>query len=313
MSAYVGGVLGNVTATGPNKIYNSSNSGDIITVFSNGGGIAGYFHHATHINSIVNSRNTGEVRLAATSPTQTAAASYAGGITGQGGMISASSNTGDITLTARYEWESRYYNGYAGGISGSANVPASALSCISESYNTGSVSISYVTGFSEGFIANIGGIAGQQETDCSISNNYNTGNIDATTNGRQIYAGGIVGYRNNRYGNPEVSGNAAANSSVTGATTHSTNRLNRIVGYAYTPADVSAITGNIALDEMTKVGGDNIFDETEIAYSGTGKTATELKTQATYGALGWLFGSDADYPWTMPSPDGTDYPRLYWE
>jgi uncharacterized repeat protein (TIGR02543 family) len=326
-----GGILGSTRlATGPNAIYNSSNSATV-TSQNEGGGIAGNLYNTTQINTVVNSHNTGNVSVTL------ASSAYAGGITGYGGMISASSNTGNISASGNDEDNSQY-NGYAGGISGYAIVPAAAPSCISESYNTGTVSAS--PRFPDYFFnAHIGGIAGHQDASCSIENNYNTGNIAATAGYSPAYVGGIAGYQAGkvsanyntgnvnatspynmgiyaagivgyRFGTPEVSDNAAANSSVTGTTTNATKKLNRVVGggNAASDANLTAITGNIALVGMT---GSVAFEDN--AYKGTDKTEGDLKTQGTYESLGWLFGSDSDHPWTMPQPDGSDYPRLYWE
>jgi uncharacterized repeat protein (TIGR02543 family) len=328
---YGGGILG-YTNAGNNAIYNSRNSA-AVTVLSNankyGGGIAGFFYNASSANIIVNSHNTGNVSV---TRGETA---YAGGITGYGGVITASSNTGNISDRNNDAETSPYY-GYAGGITGYATVPAGALSCISESFNTGTVSVSpYEEYYS--LRAHAGGIAGYQTAGCSIVNNYNTGDVSATgdANNGYAYAGGIAGYQADtvsknynagnvsatargpiygagivgyRAGTPETSGNAAANSSVTGTTSNATKKLNRVVGGGNS-ADLTAITDNVAFTGMTG----SVAFENEPAYLGDAKTDGELKTQATYVSLGWLFGSDSDNPWTMPQPDGSDYPRLYWE
>lgn len=85
-----------------------------------------------------------------------------------------------------------------------------------------------------------------------------------------------------------------------------------MVGYS-NDADLSAIIDNIALSTMEK---DEDFGP-ESEYLGTGKTELELKTQATYEAIDWVFCDgatvqcDETHPWKPM--DGSDYPHLYWE
>jgi hypothetical protein len=251
------------------------------------GGIAGY----TAANSkIHNSRNTGAITANYSSNGDADAGGIVGNVYGSGGtgtVITDSYNTGAVTAASGSGG-----NAYAGGIAGKIY----AYISISGSYNTGTVSAKTYAGGIAGHITYASG---------TVYKNYNTGDVSAT------YAAGIFGYMRsiNGTGTFSISNNAAANSSVIGTTTGgATRKVNRVVGYSEV-ADLSYITGNIALDTMSS--GSGSF-ENESAYLGTDKTELELKSQATYEALGWLFGNDADNPWTMPSP-GTDYPRLYWE
>jgi hypothetical protein len=299
---YTGGIIG---ATGNFvTVINCSNG---VSVESNGhaGGIAGY----TAANSkIYNSRNTGAITGNYLSTSDINVGGIVGNVYGSGGtgtLITDSYNTGAVTATSRG-------NANAGGIAGNIY----AYISISGSYNTGAVSANTeaITLGGYGYIAYAGGIAGHiRYASGTVSKNYNTGDVSAAstatapgTTTRPVYAAGIVGYLQsvNGTGTFSISNNAAANSSVTGNTSSATKRVNRVVGYS--DVDLSYITGNIALDTMA-----GSF-ENESAYLGTDKTELELKSQATYEVLGWLFGNDADNPWTMPYP-GTDYPRLYWE
>jgi uncharacterized repeat protein (TIGR02543 family) len=318
-----GGILG-YTGSSKVEIYNSRNSGDV-TASATGnnlattnnavsGGIAGYFLSTGSV--ITGSHNSGAVSADSTSTGYV----YAGGITGNGGTISLSSNIGGITVNNNDVRNSVGAIYYVGGISGSP-------SSVNTSYNTGNILVTAIRTIRAGgiagtsgtilnnynrgnvtatingnYVAYAGGIVGYQNSGSNIiSMNYNTGNISANAN-QPIYAAGIVGYR---LSTPEISKNAAANSSV--STYYGT--LNRVVGYS-SGADLSAITDNLALDEMDDA--EYVYFGSDPNLSGTDATDTELKTQGTYQALGWSFGNDADHPWTMPSP-GTDYPHLYWE
>jgi hypothetical protein len=261
-------------------VINCSNG---VSVESNrfAGGIVGY---TAADSKIYNSRNTGAITANYSSNADADAGGIVGNIYGSGGtgtVITDSYNTGAVTATSGVGG-----NAYAGGIGGKIY----AYISISGSYNTGTVAAKTYAGGIAGHIIYASG---------TVSKNYNTGDVSAT------YAAGIFGYLRsiNNTGTFSISNNAAANSSVIGTT-----KVNRVMAYSEV-ADLSYITGNIALGTMT---GSGSF-ENESAYLGESKTDAELKSAATYEALGWLFGNDADNPWTIASPDGTGYPHLYWE
>jgi uncharacterized repeat protein (TIGR02543 family) len=279
---YTGGIVG--ALGGSTTISNCSNEVPVEGA-SRAGGIGGY---ANGRNYIYNSWNTGAVTGDTT-----------GGIIGYAGNYSYiynSWNTGAVT------------GSIAGGIIGS-------IGSVINSYNKGDV-----TAISSG-AATAGGIVGDQSSNtAAISGNYNTGNVSATSTGEgAVYAGGIVGYRTAA----SVSNNVAANGSVTGSTSGTTKKVNRVVAYSDV-TDLSKITNNFARSDMS----DSSAFENVPAYLGTGKSESELKAQTTYegvivgdglGGLGWQFCDgvtilcDTSRPWKMPQPDGSAYPRLYWE
>jgi hypothetical protein len=274
--------IGNVSAT-------SSERG------AQAGGIAG-----TSAAIITNSYNIGTVS-ATTNVTTGNYYAEAGGIAGYqngaNGIISGSYNTGAISISSNSSSVSTSHWSNAGGILG-----RQTNGTVSKCYNTGSI-----TATSNAAEIFLGGITGRLDgNNASISYSYNTGNVSATSTGNgRVIAAGIVGYR---FSDPVVvSNNAAANSSVSG-TTSGVKKLNRMVGFS-SNVDLSAITGNIALSTMED---DEDFGP-ESEYLGEDKTELELKTQATYEAIGWLFGDDADKPWKPMSTPGEDYPHLYWE
>ena len=135
------------------------------------GGIAGYVSGSAQITNCHN---------AATVYANYNGNSDAGGICGYLGSASAlidgCHNTGNV---------SGYYQ-YVGGICGSQNQGR-----ITNSYNTGKVYSS--AGNSTGNWASAGGISGYMNNTASISNCYNTGDVE----GYGYYAGGIIGYMNN--------------------------------------------------------------------------------------------------------------------
>jgi uncharacterized repeat protein (TIGR02543 family) len=338
-----GGILGYIAnIITENRIYNSRNSATVKVTgigYLYSGGIVGYIWSASPTNIVVNSHNTGGISVLGTNNDQEKVG-HAGGITGRGGVISTSGNTGNVIAEGYLSDDD--YNGavYVGGISGYASV-SSVAACISGSYNEGTVTAkSQQVSFNNGAPSYAGGIAGYQAANSSILNNYNkgdvaastsssplayaggivgyqagtvsmnynTGDVSATTGSGAVYAAGIVGYRS---GTPAVSNNAAANESVTGTTTSMTKKVNRVVagGNSASNANLTAITGNIALDSMTG----NVPFESESAYLGADTDEDDFKTRAAYESIGWLFGNDADRPWKIPAPDGTDYPLLYWQ
>ena len=99
----------------------------------------------------------------------------------RGGAGIASRNTGNIFYCSNLTSINVENGSYVGGITGAANSGK-----VSNCYNTGDISASYV----------IGGIAGQALENTTIEYCYNTGNIvgeGASTN-NSTHSGGIVGY-----------------------------------------------------------------------------------------------------------------------
>jgi hypothetical protein len=321
-----GGIAGEFNEGMPdiNLVTNSFNIGTIIATstdpyaYSYSGGIIGVG------NNVADSYNAGSV-------SSVGGSAYAGGIAGSGNNISASYNLGVVNsnsdtaafaggITGRVS-SSGFYGTSAQGVSASYNKGSvSAVSTgtsasaggiagllsygsIKNSYNTGSI-YAEAGGTGRFLSANAGGIAGKQDRD-SISESYNIGSVTAASRtGRNVYAAGIVG---NMSGNFTVINNAAAGGAMTGTTT-GTITINRVLAYSSVAAPT--VQNNFASKEITGHGGD--FAGNPI-YSGIEKSAAELKRKSSYTALGWLFGNDADNTWVMPSPDGSDYPHLYFE
>jgi uncharacterized repeat protein (TIGR02543 family) len=329
-SSAAGGIVGSVSIdTG---IYNSRNTGAVTatagtSINAYAGGIAGYAYSAF----ITGSHNNGAI-----SATGGGSDVYAGGITGYGNNITDSYNTENVGAGG-------YDNTYAGGITGyaSSDLPYSMLrnynqgiisavssnrpayaggiagelfsGSILDSYNIGTVSAA-TNSPSSGYTAYAGGITGYQNggmfSDTTVSKNYNTGDITASSTNGKVCVAGIAGYAYDG-NNITLTKNAAANGSVTG-TTSDTIGINRIL--ACIEYSSSTIEYNFAFKDMS---GGTFADVPQL--KGEEKEAADFKKKNTYsndtlsGGLGWKFGSNDENPWTMPTPDGSDYPRLYWQ
>jgi uncharacterized repeat protein (TIGR02543 family) len=306
--AYSGGIIGSGTV----EIIHNHNTGAVSATSTNqltmAGGITGSLS-----GSVTNSHNIGTV-FAKTRATSGTTYGNAGGIAGDqnsGSTISGSYNTGNVTADTGNSRPN------AGGITGRYN----NVNTISKSYNTGNVTVS-----SNNQSSYVGGIVGNGGGDVSAT--YNTGNVRGTSTSGGVYAAGIAGYIGTC---TDISKNVAANSNVTVTTSSSAKAPNRVVASA-SSSILSNITNNIALNTMTGSVNNSAytFPTATPAYYGDSATADELKTQATYEAIGWEFCDgvtiqcDETHPWKMPSAEYRDnnknptdgtyfYPLLYWE
>jgi hypothetical protein len=194
------------------------------------------------------------------------------------GTVKNSYSTGNIT-------SSDVYQSLAGGIAGYVD------GNIENSYSTGNITSSA----SDDSYA--GGIAGK--VDGNIENSYSTGNITSSSSGAyQSYVGGIVGYVNGTIENC-----AAINPIITTG-----GYIGRVFGYLYSSG---SFINNFANSGMLLNGATTNIDNDE---NGTGRTLSLFRNRTIYETdLGWEFGDDSDHPWTMPQPDGSGYPLLYWQ
>ena len=132
---------------------------------------------------------------------------YAGGLVGynDGGSITNSYATGNVSATATATSTSSRFAAYAGGLVG-YNYRGS----ITNSYATGNVSAT-----SSRSSAYAGGLVGYNDGG-SITNSYATGNVSATStssySGSNAYAGGLVGYNSGSILNSYATGDVSATS-----------------------------------------------------------------------------------------------------
>jgi len=159
-SNYIGGVVGwSFSAT----VGACRNTG-AVSGANEVGGVAGQNSDNGNTGTITNCYNTGAVT----------GAGYVGGVAGQNyGQIDSSYNTGAVSGAADY----------VGGVAGSNGHIVSTLSpaIITDCWNTGAV-----TGSGS---SNVGGVAGRNETGCTVGACYNSGPVTGFT-----YVGGAVGY-----------------------------------------------------------------------------------------------------------------------
>jgi len=118
---------------------------------------------------------------------------YAGGITSiNWGVVDSCYNTGKVSSDYSYVYPTSYDRAYAGGIAGDSG-GANLGGTITNCYNTGDVDCS--SKFSSSYA---GGIAGYRD-DYNIENCYNTGKISSYSSvSSSAYVGGIVGKNNNK-------------------------------------------------------------------------------------------------------------------
>ena len=274
--------VGAITGFADNStISNCYSSGNITIEYFNAGGITG---RAINNSIIINCYSTGNISSAGYQTDH-----GAGGIVGslQGGSVRNSFSTGNISDTSNINSST---GSNAGGITG---VIFSVAANITNCYSTGDIT-------SRG---NAGGIVGRTSVG-SMSNCYSTGNIIGSTGS----VGGIAGSHN--ADGDSVTGCAAINTLITAS---ANNSAGRITGHNFSSLTE---TGNFALNSMDSATGG--FSALRPGQNGTSKTISELRTRATYesvspAGLGWSFGNNDDNPWVMPLPDGSGYPKLYWE
>ena len=157
-------------------------------------------------------------------------------------------------------------------------------------YNYGAISNSYSTNEVSGSgISNLGGLVGYNGGGSSISNSYSTGAVSGTST-----VGGLVGYNSggtisNSYSTGAVSGTstvgglvgyhysgAISNSYSTGAVPVTGNNIGGLVGLNYSGTTTSSYWDTVTSGRSTSAGG-------------TGKTTSEMMTQATF--VGWDFAN----------------------
>ncbi|MDR2401304.1 MAG: hypothetical protein LBD73_06605 [Deferribacteraceae bacterium] len=332
---YIGGLLGysgSTEASAPNAISGGANSGVLsVTVTGSNtekvvtGGIAGSL---TDYDTVTASHNTGTIYAYAGNKHN----AYAGGITGEGGTIANSSNTGDGNILANG------LNAYAGGISG--RFAANNKGSVVRSYNTatvvavgnGNAGVGGIVGDADGSgssgnilnsynsgnilgtgntSTHVGGIAGNQRHGI-ISGNYNVGDVyGLTASMSTISAAGITGYM---YATLVISNNAVINAWILSNSSNAT--INRVLASTSTSGMSDGVTNNFVFEGMMDK---DTFEQNQTVQYGTSKTISELTDQTTYsnavnnGGLGWSFGSSDNYPWKMSTDPNYPYPILYWQ
>ena len=318
---YSNGYYGNATASISNSYATGAVGGSNYV-----GGLVGlnygngYYGNATA--SISNSYATRAV----------SGSSYVGGLVGQNyGYASGNGATANVSISNSYA--TGIVNGidYVGGLVGQnygyANGNGATVDAnISNSYATGKV-----TGDSN-YGANTGGLVGQNSVyaygygggataNAVIDNSYATGMVSGSDN-----VGGLVGLNDggSNYGNATAS---ISNSYATGNVSGSGNNVGGLVGYD----NGIGIINSFATGQVTGsgyagglVGGgsgsavitSSFWDKTVNADPaldngfGTGKTATELKTLATFTGAGWDIDDAGGTGATWRIYDGNTYPLL---
>jgi len=265
-----GGVAGSV-AYG-SVITDCHNTAEIIAD-DDAGGIAG----SVYDSEIINSSNSGNIF------TFSESSGMSGGIAGyvDNGEIRGSFSSGDVV--------SYSYVSQSGGIAGGVTYGG----IVTNSYSTGDIE-SYSDSDEPGSSVS-GGIAGYV-LNGTIAYSYSVGNNISDSS-----SGGIVG---SSEGIDTITNSVAINGTI-----NADHDAGRIVGYVFFP-DVSTITDNFALEDMTATGAAE-FDNTDAQRHGADKSDADLKKQTTYSdELDWKFGSNDAAPWQIPSGG---YPMLFWE
>lgn len=319
-AAHVGGISGYI---GNSSLSVNSFSGKVSSASSNAyvGGVAGYITNSTlnadifdgsinaacsggYVGGLAGYTNTTAITACNASATiaSTQAASCVAGLVGKavGGSIEKSYVT-ETTVTSEAQ--------YAGGLVGYSSSP------ITTSYSAGSVTTT-------GEDAYAGGLAGY--TTSAVSNCYSTVAIEGTQ-----FTGGLVGYsfstidkcyamgnvKGSMYGAGlvgELDGSSAsARNSVA-----INNKLDltaqsswgcRVIGGFKNGCAEPTLGSNLALNTMQVSLNGVAQKKTDDNIEGVAKTEAELKSSATYAALGW------DFEKTWAIDEGKMYPYLLWE
>ena len=242
-----------------------------------------------------------------------------------GGMVGSNTGTvGDCHATASVSGE-----GWVGGLVGS-----NYKGTVSNSYATGSVSVTHPT-------ATAGGLVGINHRDSTISYSYSTGNVTG-----EDQTGGLVGANDggtvtNSYSTGSVTGNRLVGGSVganTGAVTNSystgsvtgVEEVGGLVGGSSGNVTNSYSTGSVTGNNFT--GGlvgyntgtaSNSFWDTETSgqatsAGGTGKTTAEMQETTTLSDAGWditmvATANDRDTGYIWNIVDDETYPFLSWQ
>jgi len=158
----------------------------------------------------------------------------------------------------------------------------------------------------------VGGLAGINATDHTITNSYATGEVSGGTN-----VGGLVGKNNGyNYGSGTINQGKIANSYATGKVTGVTNvgglvgenlgdiKTSYAIGEVSTGTNVGGLVGNNTYTMMGTTTTGTIdtlsFWDTDTSKKGTsaggvGKTTAQMQTLATFA--GWdIAGTDGGYP-----------------
>lgn len=264
----VGGLIGNTqTATSTNPIANCYATGTV-----SGG---------TSVGGLLGSLSRTSVTDSWTNIAVSATGGATGGLVGatQGGRVIAIERSfakGSVTVNA----EEEDYLGI-GGLVGHTEGVANAGSAITNSYASGNVTTTNAT--------YTGGLIGYNNKSFIINTSYASGAVSA-----QGASGGLQGaVFNNDGGTISINNAVAANPSITGMAAF----IGRLAG----SGDITEVVG-YALSTMT-VNGATVSDG---GTNGTSKTEAELKTEATYTALGWDFSN----VWKVHAGS---YPLFKWE
>ncbi len=257
----VGGLVGRAHATGGGTvtITDSYSNADVTGNFRIGGLVG-------HTNGMIsNSYNTGTV---------TGSGDYIGGLVGfnLGGSIDSSHSNGNVSGTGNYVGGLVGHNGIEVVNIGDGEVE-NHYGSITNSYATGTVSggennVGGLAGYNQGIIDSsyntgavsgdwfVGGLAGFNDTDASISNSYNTGTVTGTGD----FVGGLVGAN-------YISGSISSSYS-TGAVT-GTNEVGGLAGFNQGSIDSSYNTGTVSGVEQVGglAGGNSDTGSIERSYS----------------------------------------------
>ncbi|WP_211473880.1 YDG domain-containing protein [Collimonas humicola] len=239
--------------------------------------------NATFIGGLVGENSGGTITRSYAGGTLNAgaAASNVGGLLGglQGGTVSYSYATGNVTGTSNY----------VGGLIGYSYGGGSAVSVISNSYATGTVSGSSYVG---GLLGSNYGFSGPS----TISNSYATGAVSGTS-----AIGGLVGHNYGGAGGSPAISNSYATGSVTGAAGASfvgglvgnnagAGALGGTITDSYSTGSVSAGGGSTSVGGLVGNNAGTVtgsfWDKTSsgqaTSAAGTGMTTANMQNQANF-------------------------------
>jgi len=226
--------------------------------------------------------------------------SYAGGLAGRsettGSTINNCFTTGTVTASSDYIGGLIGYSAYTNITNSYSTCNVSGNLCVggfagNNVTSTASIKYSYSTGSVTGNTA-VGGFVGGNSTFSTVSNCYSLGNVTRSS-GTDVNIGGFVG--DNYYGS--ITNGFSIGKVIYGSTTQ-TNK---------------GFVGSLNAGTTT-----NCFWDTDVSGSSTsegtatGKTTSQMKTEATFTGASWDFGSD-ETDWVMSSNiTFIKYPTLRW-
>ncbi|PQP81559.1 hypothetical protein C0Q44_17740 [Paenibacillus sp. PCH8] len=304
-NSFVGGLVGMIN-TGATVRNSSSNGSITLTDSNNVGGLTGY-----NSGSVINSSSTSTID----SNSNSFSAGNLVGTNGTNATISDSISSGTINSP---DSTRAYLGGLVGTNAGTINMSSSSSrvtggetssvgGLIGFNATDAAVNDSYSTGQASSQASSVvGGLAGRNSG--NINRSYSKGNASV---GVQGMAGGLVGYKSNgNITNSYSSGNAIGyNATFVGGLIGMNDGGD--VSYSYSIGSASggndANGGLIGYKQGNGIISDSYYnnDINSNSFGGVGKSATDLKKQATFA--GWEFNT----LWRVV--EGYTYPSFQWQ